>query len=96
MKEMSKTFRFGKTVHDNGWGMFILFLQYKLTEAGKQLVKVGKWLPSRKTCFLCGKKKDELALSERVYKCECGNMMDRDQNAAINIRQEGISILGIA
>lgn len=73
-----------------------MFLQYKLTEAGKQFVKVGKWLPSRKTCFLCGKKKDELALSERVYKCECGNMMDRDQNAAINIRQEGISILGIA
>lgn len=96
MKEMSKALRFGKTVHDNGWGMFILFLQYKLIEAGKQLVKVDKWFPSSKTCCLCGKKKDELALSERVYICECGNIMDRDQNAAINIRQEGIRILGIA
>ena len=96
MKEMSKALRFGKTVHDNGWGMFILFLEYKLIEAGKQLVKVDKWFPSSKTCCMCGKKKDELALSERVYLCECGNIMDRDQNAAINIRQEGIRILGIA
>ena len=96
MKEMYEALRFGKSVHDNGWGRFIRFLQYKLTEAGKQLVKVDKWFPSSKTCCGCGKKKDELALSERVYLCECGNIMDRDQNAAINIRQEGLRVLGIA
>ena len=96
MKDMSRALRFGKSVHDNGWGMFILFLQYKLTEAGKQLVKVDKWFPSSRACSVCGKKKEELALSERVYICECGNIMDRDQNAAINIRQEGLRKLGIA
>ena len=96
MNDMSMALRFGKSVHDNGWGMFIRFLQYKLTEAGKQLVKVDKWFPSSKTCCVCGKKKEELALSERVYICECGNIMDSAQNAAINIRQEGIRILGIA
>lgn len=96
MKDMSKALGFGKSVHDNGWGMFLLFLEYKLTEAGKQFVKVDKWFPSSKSCSVCGKKKDELSLSERVYICECGNMMDRDQNAAINIRQEGLRKLGIA
>jgi len=96
MKDMSMALKFGKSVHENGWGMFVLFLQYKLGEAGKQLVKVDKWFPSSKTCCVCGKKKDELTLSERVYICECGNIMDRDQNAAINIRQEGLRILGIA
>ena len=44
--------------------------------------KVDKWFPSSKTCCVCGKKKEELALSERVYICECGNIMDRDQNAS--------------
>ena len=96
MKEMSKALRYGKAVHDNGWGMFMMYLQYKLAEAGKQLVKIDKWFPLSKTCSVCGKKKDELALSERVYICECGNIMDRDQNAAINIRQEGLRIIGIA
>ena len=95
MKDMSKALRFGKAVHDNGWGMFIMFLQYKLTEAGKQLVKIDKWFPSSKTCSVCGKKKDDLALSEQIYICECGNIMDRDQNAAINIRQEGLRLLGL-
>lgn len=96
MKDMSKALRFGKSVHDNGWGMFIMFLHYKLREAGKQLVKVDKWFLSSKTCSVCGRKKDELALSERICICECGNIMDRDQNAAINIRQEGLRRLGIA
>ncbi|MCD7997704.1 MAG: transposase [Clostridiales bacterium] len=96
MKEMSKALRFGKAVHDNSWGMFMMYLQYKLAEAGKQLVKIDKWFPSSKTCSVCGKKKDELELSERVYICECGNIMDRDQNAAKNIRQEGLRNLGLA
>lgn len=96
MKDLSRALRFGKSVHDNGWGMFILFLQYKLAEAGKQLVKTDKWFPSSKTCPVCGKKKEELSLSDRVYICECGNVMDRDKNAAVNIRREGMRILGIA
>ncbi|HCD46905.1 MAG TPA: transposase [Lachnoclostridium sp.] len=96
MKAMSQALNFGKTVADNGWGMFVAFLGYKLEEAGKKLVKVDKWFPSSKTCSVCGRKKDDLELSERVYVCECGNILDRDVNAAINIRKEGMRILGMA
>lgn len=95
MKAMSQCLKFGKTVHDNGWGMFVNQLSYKLEERGKQLVKIDKWFPSSKTCSVCGKKKDDLKLGERTYICECGNILDRDINAAINIKNEGKRILGL-
>lgn len=93
MKAMRQGLNFGKSVSDNAWGMFSSFLEYKLKEQGKRLVKVDKWFPSSKTCSVCGRKKDELALSERVYLCDCGNRMDRDINAAINIKNEGLRIV---
>ena len=96
MKAMSKALNFGKSVHDNGWGMFVGFLSYKLAEQGKQLIKVDKWFPSSKTCSVCGTVKDELALSERIFICECGSILDRDTNAAINIENEALRILAIA
>ena len=76
-------------------GQFVAFLQYKLAEQGKTLVKVDKWFPSSKTCSVCGAKKDELSLSERIYICECGNAMNRDVNAAVNIKHEAMRMLGI-
>jgi putative transposase len=84
MKGLSKALHFGKSVHDNGWGMFTRFLEYKLKEQGKQLIKIDKWFPSTKKCSCCGKEKDTL-LSERVYKCSCGLVLDRDHNSAINL-----------
>lgn len=48
MKGMSQGLHFGKSVHDNGWGMFTQFLRYKLKQQGKQLVKIDKWFPSTK------------------------------------------------
>lgn len=54
MKGMSQALQFGKSVHDNGWGMFTAFLAYKLKEKGKQLVKIDKWFPSTKKCSCCG------------------------------------------
>ena len=60
--------------------------------------KRSKWkkqaffLPVKKCCK-CGRIKKELRLSERVYHCECGNEMDRDRNAAINIREEAKRML---
>jgi putative transposase len=93
MKAMQKALNFGKSVSDNGWGAFTTFLGYKLKEQGKLLVKVDKWFPSSKTCSVCGAKKNELALSERIYVCSCGNILDRDINAAINIKNEAIHML---
>ena len=95
MRGMSKALKFGKSVADNGWGMFTTFLNYKLMEQGKQLVKIDKWYPSTKTCSSCGNIK-EMKLSERVYLCACGFHMDRDHNAALNIKKEGIRLLAIA
>ena len=95
MKEMSQDMCFGKRVHDNGWGMFTDFLAYKMERAGKKLVRIDRWYPSSKTCSCCGNIKENLQLSDRIYECACGNRMDRDQNAAINICREGIRISGM-
>ena len=93
MKAMSQCLHFGKSVQDNGYGMFRNMLGYKLAWKGKELVKVDRFFPSSKKCSKCGKIKKELKLSERVYRCSCGNEMDRDRNAAINIREEARRML---
>ena len=93
MKAMSQCLHFGKSVQDNGYGMFRNMLDYKLAWKGKKLVKIDRFFPSSKKCSKCGKIKKELKLSERVYRCTCGNEMDRDRNAAINIREEARRML---
>lgn len=95
MKAMSQALHFGKSVSDNGWGMFVTFLQYKLEEMGKKLVKVDKFFASSQTCHVCGYKNVKTKnLSVRVWDCpECGTHHDRDVNAAINIKNEGMRIV---
>lgn len=90
MKGMSQALKFGKSVADNGWGMFTSFLQYKLNEQGKQLIKIDKWFPSTKTCSNCGSVK-EIKLSERTYRCDCGLNLDRDYNSALNIKKKAFA-----
>ena len=89
---MAQALNFGKSVSDNGWGMFTNFLEYKLIDKGKQLIKIDKWFPSSKMCSRCKEVKETLSLSERVFECICGNALDRDLNASINIRNEGMRI----
>lgn len=94
MKAMSQCLNFGKSVHDNGWGMFTVFLGYKLQQEGKQLIKIDKWYPSSKTCSCCGSVKEKLGLEERIYICEnCGIELDRDYNASLNIKRVGMTQL---
>ena len=88
MKAMSRCLNFGKSVMDNSYGMFRDILTYKLEDQGKKLVRIDRFFPSSKKCCMCGKVKEELKLSERIYSCDCGSVMDRDKNAAINIREE--------
>ena len=64
MKGMSQALNFGKSVGDNGWGMFLRMLEYKLIFLGKQFLKIDKWFPSSKTCSKCGNVKEKLELSE--------------------------------
>ena len=94
MKAMSQALNFGKSVSDNGWGMFVTYLKYKLEERGKILVKVDKFFASSQTCSCCGYvNKETKSLAIRAWDCpQCGVHHDRDVNAAINIRNEGMRI----
>ena len=93
MKGMSRCLKFGKSVMDDSYGAFRNMLGYKLKDQGKELVIVGRFFPSSRMCSRCGHVKKELRLDERIYRCGCGNCMDRDVNAAVNIREEGRRIL---
>ena len=94
MKAMSQALNFGKSVADNGWGMFTTFLKYKLEDLGKQLIKIDRWFPSSKTCSNCGNVKENLSLSDRVYHCNyCGITINRDYNASVNIKNQGMKLV---
>ena len=95
MRSMSnKGFGNGKATMDNGYGMFLNMLEYKLADRGKYFVKVDKWYPSSQICSSCGTVHQEMKdLSIRTMKCDCGLVMDRDHNAALNIKKEGLRLL---
>ena len=90
LTEMAKTKHFRKSISDTSFGTFTRYLEYKTKDEGKTLVKIHKYYPSSKTCSICDELHD-IPLSQRTYTCECGNQMDRDLNAAINIATQGLS-----
>ena len=94
MKAMSQAMNFGKSVSDNGWGMFTTFLKYKLEEMGKRLVKIDQFFASSQLCNICGNQNSETKdLSVREWTCPCCQTHhNRDRNAAVNIRNEGMRI----
>jgi putative transposase len=97
MRGMAQGLKLAKSTNDNGFGMFRSFLAYKLAEQGKPLVVIDRWYPSSKLCHVCMNKNKELTLADRTWTCQhCGTELDRDINAAINIKNEGCRILGIA
>ena len=98
MKNMSnKGFGNGKATLDNGYGLFLNMLEYKLADRGKYFVKVDKWYPSSQLCYSCGKQHKEMKnLLARQFVCECGYKNDRDINASLNIKNEGVRLLTIA
>ncbi len=95
MRAMSnKGFGNGKATLDNGYGMFLSMLNYKLADRGKYFIKVDKWFPSSQICHHCGTAHPEMKnLQIRTMQCDCGFILDRDYNAALNIKEEGLRIL---
>ena len=89
----AKGFEVNKSnIQDASWGRFVNKLTYKAERAGRKIVEVNPRNTS-KMCSGCGNIKRSLALADRIYKCEtCSLMMDRDHNAAINIRRLGTSL----
>ena len=79
---------------DFSWNQFITLLKYKLEQKGKHLVLIDRYFPSSKLCSNCGLKNDDLILSDREWTCpECTAHHDRDVNASLNIKKEGVTIL---
>jgi putative transposase len=94
MHGMAQSLNLGKSVHDVGWGEFSHMLEYKCLWKGKTFLKVDRFFPSSKLCSVCGYKNSALTLADRVWTCpRCGTVHDRDCNAAVNIRDEGVRVL---
>ena len=87
---MVKNHTLARRLSDASLGEFRRQLEYKTARTGASLRVVDRWYPSSKTCSNCGTVKAKLSLSERVYQCDvCGLSIDRDLNAAINIKVAG-------
>ncbi|EJY4260708.1 transposase [Escherichia coli] len=91
---MMKNRRLARHIGDAAWHGFESKLAYKAEQAGVHLVKLDQWFASTKTCHCCGYKMAEMPLKVREWQCpSCHTDHDRDINAAINIRQKGITEL---
>jgi putative transposase len=87
IKGMMKNRKLAKAISDVGWGMFTNMLEYKCDWYGVNLIKIGRYDPSSKTCSNCGDINHELTLKDREWSCKgCNVLHDRDINAAINIK----------
>ncbi|AFY77199.1 transposase, IS605 OrfB family, central region [Pleurocapsa sp. PCC 7327] len=99
IKGMVRLRSLAKAISDVSWGMFVNFLDYKLKDKGGLLLEIDRFFPSSKTCSECLYQMVEMPLEIREWICpSCGTHHDRDENAAKNIRAEGIrqlSVLGI-
>jgi len=90
---MMKNHKLAKSIQELGLYEMRRQLEYKSKWYGRELVFVSRWFPSSKTCCECGWKNNKLTLKDREFVCEeCGNVIDRDMNAALNIEREGMKI----
>ncbi|MGM0983584.1 MAG: RNA-guided endonuclease InsQ/TnpB family protein [Pseudomonadota bacterium] len=91
VKNMMKNARLAKHIGDASWHSLTAKLDYKAKEQGKHLVKIDPWFASSKTCHVCQHKMDAMPLSLRSWECPaCHTQHDRDINAALNIKHQGI------
>lgn len=84
---MLQNHHLAQSISDVSWGMFVAMLEYKAEWNGKNILKIGRFDPSSKTCSNCGHINKELTLKDRKWTCKsCGSVLDRDLNASINIK----------
>ena len=94
---MVKNHNLAKSVENSSFGEIKRMLQYKCEWYGRELIQVGRFYPSSKTCNVCGYINKKLSLSDREWICpECGTKHNRDTNAAMNILSEGERIIGLS
>ena len=93
-KNSSDKSNHGKSVHDLGWGFFLNRLKTKAEENGKIILEADKWFASSKTCNHCGYINKELTVEDREWICPiCNNSIQRDMNAAQNLKDLGLKFL---
>jgi putative transposase len=96
VKNMVKNHNLAKSISDAGWGMFCTMLKYKAEFEGKTYLEIGRFFPSSHLCNLTLLPVPKMDLSVRSFECpHCNERHDRDVNAAINIRNEGLRILAL-
>jgi putative transposase len=94
VKNMIKNPKLAKHIADAGWGEFVRQLKYKAEWGGRQFVQVDTFFPSSKRCSCCGHIVDKLPLNIREWTCpSCSTELDRDINAATNIKRQGMSLI---
>lgn len=92
LKAISQGLKLGKSVMDLGYSQFINQLKYKCDWYGKHFIEADKWFASSKICHKCGYKYNDLTLSDRKWVCPCcGTTIERDENAAINLKNLGVA-----
>lgn len=87
VSNMVKNHNLAQAINDVSWSTFVTMLEYKADWYGKNILRIGQWSPSSKTCNCCGYINKELTLKDREWTChKCKTTHDRDINAAINIK----------
>ncbi|MCI5996581.1 MAG: transposase [Blautia sp.] len=94
VKGMMKNKHLSKAIQQQGFGEFRRQIEYKSAWNNVPVIIADRFFPSSKLCSCCGAIKKDLKLSGRVYRCECGNVIDRDYQAALNLKRYGEMILG--
>ena len=90
---MMKNRHLSKVVQQQGFYEFRRQIEYKSAWNNIPVIIADRFFPSSKLCNCCGSIKKDLKLSDRIYKCECGNVIDRDYQAALNLEQYGENVL---
>lgn len=90
---MMKNKHLSKAVQQQGFYEFRKQIEYKANWSNMPVIVADRFFPSSKICSCCGNIKKDLKLSDRIYKCKCGNVIDRDYQAALNLKLYGENVL---
>lgn len=94
VKNMIKNHHLAKSIQDASFGTLVSMLKYKAKWHNRQIIEIGKFYPSSKLCHCCGHRMSYMGLEVREWTCPvCNEHHDRDINAAINIKNEGLRLL---
>ena len=93
VRGMMKNRHLSKAVQQQGFYEFRRQIQYKSEWNNITVILADRFFPSSKLCSCCGGIKKDLKLSDRIYQCDCGNVIDRDYQASLNLKQYGENVL---